>query len=96
MTRNKSIHGDTIMSAPDHVLARKAVGETVLLSLADDHYYSLDGVGSFFWELLKTGTTFGEAVSTVAAAYEVDIATLSADLECLIEDLLRSDLVRTS
>ena len=89
-----TIDDDTVLSIPDHVLSRQASGETVLLSLADEHYYGLDGVGTRLWELIESGTTFGEAVATLSAEYEVDPAVLTADLQTLLADLDRKDLVR--
>ena len=89
-----TIDDDTVLSIPDHVLSREASGETVLLSLADEHYYGLDGVGTRLWELIEAGTTFGEAVATLSAEYDVDPAMLKADLQTLLADLDRKDLVR--
>ncbi len=93
MAEEFTIDDDTVLSIPDHVLSRKASGETVLLSLADEHYYGLDGVGTRLWELIEAGTTFGEAVSTLCAEYNVDPMVLTADLRALLADLDRTDLV---
>ena len=89
-----TIDDGTVLSIPDHVLSRKASGETVLLSLADEHYYGLDGVGSRLWELIAEGTTFGEAVATLSAEYDVEAGVLRTDLGALLAELDRSDLVR--
>ena len=93
MSDEFTIDDDTTLSIPDHVLSRKASGETVLLSLADEHYYGLDGVGTRLWELIEGGTTFGEAVSTLCTEYDVDATVLAADLRTLLADLDRRDLV---
>ena len=91
-----TIDDGTVLSIPDHVLSRKASGETVLLSLADEHYYGLNGVGTRLWELIETGTTFGGAVEALSAEYDVDSRVLAADLRALLADLDRRDLVRTA
>ena len=67
-----SISGDSTLRIPNHVLSRRVGDETVILSLDDEHYFGLDGVGTRFWEIVKGGTTFGEAVDALLAAYEVE------------------------
>ena len=96
MADDLTIDDDTVLSIPDHVLSRRASDETVLLSLADDHYYGLEGVGTRLWELIEVGTTFGAAIATLSAEYDVDVAVLSADLRALLTDLDQRHLVGTA
>jgi hypothetical protein len=84
---------DSRLTVPEHVLAREASGETVLLSLKNEHYYGLDAVGTRFWELVEAGTTFGEAVSVLFREYEVERDALVADLAALVADLQQNGLV---
>ena len=81
------------MTVPEHVLARQASGETVLLNLQDEQYYGLDGVGTRFWELAEAGTTFGDAVRILLAEYDVERDALVADLEALVAELHENGLV---
>jgi hypothetical protein len=78
---------------PEHVLARTARGETVLLNLDNEHYYGLEGLGTRFWELVEAGTTFGEAVTALLREYEVEREALVADLTALVSDLHENGLV---
>jgi hypothetical protein len=84
---------NTRLSAREHVLARSAGGETVLLNLDNEHYYGLEGVGTRFWELVEAGTTFGEAVSALLGEYEVERDALVADLVALVADLHENGLM---
>jgi hypothetical protein len=88
-----SLSDDTTLTVPDHVLARKAEGETVVLNLDNEQYYGLDDVGSRFWELLEAGTRFGDAVTTLLGEYEVERDRLVADLTALVLDLKENGLV---
>jgi hypothetical protein len=83
-----------MLSVPEHVLARKASGETVLLNLDNEQYYGLDGAGARFWDLVEAGTTLGEALTALLREYEVERETLEADLTALVADLQENDLVR--
>jgi hypothetical protein len=82
-----------VLSAPEHVLVRKAGDETVLLNLRSEHYYGLEGVGARFWELVEAKTTFGEAVDSLRAEYDVAVETLTADLRALSADLHANGLL---
>ena len=81
------------LTVPEHVLARQASGETVLLNLQSEQYYGLDGVGTRLWELVEAGTTFGDAVRTLLEEYDVERAALVADLEALVAELHENGLV---
>jgi hypothetical protein len=93
MKTSPLLSDDSRFSVPEHVLARRAGGETVLLNLDNEHYYGLDGVGTRFWELVEAGTTFGEAVSALLGEYEVERDALMADLAALVTDLREHGLV---
>jgi hypothetical protein len=88
-----SISGDSTLRIPDHVLSRRVGDETVLLSLDDEHYYGLDGVGTRFWEIVQEGATFGEAVEALRAAYEVERDVLIEDLTAVVVDLQTNGLL---
>jgi hypothetical protein len=79
---------------PEHVLARKAGEDMVLLNLDSEQYYGLDLVGTRFWELIEAGAAFGSVVETLLTEYpEVDRRTLVDDLTSVLGDLERNGLV---
>jgi hypothetical protein len=84
---------ETTLSVPEHVLARKAGSETVLLNLDSEQYYGLDGVGARLWDLVEGDTTFGLAVTTLLGEFEVERHALVADLRALVLDLQQNGLV---
>lgn len=84
------------LSSPDHVLMRKARGETVLLNLDNEQYYGLRGVGTRLWDLVEAGTRFSEAIDSLLEEFDVDRATLTTDLAELLDDLQQNGLVHIS
>lgn len=84
---------DSMLSAPEHVLVRKAGDETVLLNLRNEHYYGLEGVGARFWELVEAHATFGDAVDALRSEYGVAVETLTADLAALTSELRENGLL---
>jgi hypothetical protein len=81
------------LAVPSHVLARQAAGETVLMNLDNEQYYSLDGPGNRLWELLGQEVSFGSAVETLLDEYEVERDVLVGDMRDLLNDLLQNGLV---
>ena len=74
----------------------RAVGDgAVLLSATDEVYYGLNRVGARIWELLPPVTS---SLTDLCAALHrdyphVELATLRADAQDLLRDLVRNGLV---
>ena len=74
-----------IYPQPD-VIFQNLEGETVLLNLKTEQYYSLGEVSSRMWSLL---IEFGEAepvINRMLAEYNVDETVIKSDLNELIAD----------
>jgi hypothetical protein len=78
----------------DGVMFNRVGDEIVLLDLDKGTYLGLDPVGARFWELVTTNATIGEAIDTMLAEYEVARPELEADLDELVDDLARNELVK--
>lgn len=79
--------------SPD-VLFQEVSGETVLLDLASEQYFGLDAVGTRIWALLNEGATADDVVETLLEEYEVERATLEADVAELLAGLAGAGLIR--
>ena len=65
----------------------------VLLNTRSNFYFSLDEVGSRFWELLHAGKRLQQCYRTLLKEFEVEPARLEADLLELLENLQEQGLV---
>lgn len=90
------------MDDPETSLPRPADGVVysrvseggVLLATEEEVYYGLNEAGARAWEGLREAGTVGELCSRLRDAYpDVDPATLRADVEELLEDLVRQGLL---
>jgi hypothetical protein len=88
-----SIAENSTLRIPDHVLSRRVGDETVLLSLSDERYYGLDGVGTRLWEIVGERRTFGATVDALLAEYEVERDVLTRDLTAVVLDLRANGLL---
>lgn len=78
----------------EDVLFQEVSGETVLLDLASEQYFGLDSVGTRIWALLNEGAAADAVVDTLLGEYEVERATLAADVDELLARLAEAGLIR--
>ena len=78
---------------PPNVMAREVGEETVILDLASGTYFGLDSVGARVWQLVGEGRSLGDICDVLLQEYEVDRATLVADVVRLAADLSARGLV---
>ena len=81
---------------PDAVMAREIDGETVILNLDTGTYFGLDAVGTDIWRAIKAHGLLQDVFAAVEVAYEVDAATLRADLLQLVNQMCEKGLLRTA
>lgn len=68
-------------------------GETVILDLSTGTYFGLKEVGTRIWQIIETPTEFSRICETICAEYEVEEATVHADVQRLLTDLADRSLV---
>jgi hypothetical protein len=72
----------------------KAGAEAVLMGLDSGRYYSLNEVGTRFWEIIQRPISIGEAAAVICAEFEVSIEQAEADLSELAGQLIDAGLAR--
>jgi hypothetical protein len=69
-------------------------GEAVLIHLNTGAYYSLNEVGTAFWELLDGARSIADCAAKLASEYDAPADVITADLLELAEDLLKEGLAQ--
>ena len=59
---------------------QEVAGEVILIHLNTGAYYSLDEVGTAFWNLLDGQRSIGDCADTIAAEYDAPREMVLADL----------------
>ncbi|ETX02339.1 MAG: hypothetical protein ETSY1_03965 [Candidatus Entotheonella factor] len=77
------------------VLFQPLNGESILLNLYTEQYYSLDDVGTRMWELFKAHGHVDTVIQHLLAVYNVEEGHLRRDLAVLIDHLVAAKLVTT-
>lgn len=84
---------DTSVVAVKDQVSAQLDGETIILTMRDGVYYSVDRVGSRVWSLTASPITLGAVHRTLLDEYEVEADVAWRDLVSLVEDLLRTGLL---
>ena len=87
------LHHQHIRLAPD-VMARPVGKELFILNVTNERYFGLDEIGSRMFSLLTQGASVGEVLGKLETEYAVDPETLCKDVEGLIQDLARHELIQ--
>jgi Coenzyme PQQ synthesis protein D (PqqD) len=78
---------------PSQVMTREMGDETVILDLASGTYFSLNPIGTRFWQLVREGRTLAQMCDAMQDEYEVARDQLEADLQRLADDLVGRGLL---
>ena len=78
---------------PDDVVFREVAGESMILHLGSGIYFGLDDVGTRAWQLLAEHGSIDAVVPVMAAEFDADASTISADVTALVNELLRKRLL---
>ncbi len=78
---------------PGNVLTHSIDGETVILNLDNEKYFTLDAVATRFWEVVLEHGHGSEALEVLLEEYEVDRTTLVADMDRWVEETVALGLL---
>ena len=81
-----------VTPAPE-VLVRELHGESVLLDLASECYFGLDGVGTGMWEALTRGRSIQSAYELLLDTFEVEPEELREDMLGFVSQLQSAGLI---
>lgn len=80
--------------SPD-VVSRRVGDEVVLVHLGTNRIFALNHTGDRFWQLLVEGKSRDEIEKTLQREYEVTGEKLSAEIDRLLGELRREQIVET-
>ena len=85
--------GNKNLRPKNDVISRQVGDERVLVHLQSNEMYSLNATGARAWELLSEGRDEEAIAATLADEYDIDRAEAQRELETLLEELERQQLV---
>jgi len=76
---------DTILQRSDNVTFQTVAGEAILIRMDTGTYFSLNPVGTVFWELLDGRATIAQHAATIASKYNQKADELASAIIGLIQ-----------
>ena len=87
-------HRGKSIELSDRTVHRKLDNETVLLNLDNGQYYSINELGTRVWNAIPEDQSTEELVDTLLQEYEVSPEQLRADIDELIDGLIKNGLIQ--
>lgn len=85
---------NAVLSVPADVLLQRLPEQGLMfLNLTTEEYFGLDGVGTAMYEALIAAGTLEAACDRMLGEYDVDRATLLADMRTFVDELLKRKLI---
>ena len=84
---------DSILQRAESVTFEVVADEAILIDINTGTYFSLNEVGTEFWQMLDGEQTIEQHAQTIANKYEVETDMVAADLLELANEMARDDLL---
>jgi hypothetical protein len=89
------LDGNDILRRSELITYKVVDGQAILLNLENGTYFSLNAVGTDFWDRLDGQQTIAQHATVIAEDYHTDLVQVSADLLELAEELYEIRLIET-
>ncbi len=89
------IQPDTILSRSEHASYEVVAGEAILIDPNSGTYFSLNAVGTQFWERIDGAQTIQQHADVIAEKYSVAVSQVVTDLVELADSMASNELVTT-
>jgi hypothetical protein len=84
----------TIISRSPSILTAEVNGEVAMMSIELGCYFGLDYIGSDIWKGIEPPCSFSTLIDSLAADYEADRAIIVIDVQRLLSNMAKHDVVR--
>ncbi|MGB3642758.1 MAG: PqqD family protein, partial [Rivularia sp. (in: cyanobacteria)] len=81
------------LSISENALAQEVNGEIVILHYESEFYYTLNAVGSKFWQLFTAKENIETVIQQLLQIYLVDEITLHRNVTSFVEELVKEELL---
>ncbi|MBV6623082.1 MAG: PqqD family protein [Rivularia sp. (in: Bacteria)] len=81
------------LSISENALSTQVNGEIVILHYESESYYTLEAVGTKFWQLFTESENMETVIQQLVEIYLVDETTLRHDVTKFVEELVEEELL---
>ncbi len=84
---------NSILQRAENVTFEVVADEAILIDINTGTYFSLNEVGTEFWEMLDGQQTIEQHATAIASKYEVETSMVVVDLLELAEEMAKDKLI---
>ncbi len=84
---------NNILQQADNVTFEVVADEAILIDINTGTYFSLNEIGTEFWQMMDGSQTIEQQAATLAAKYEVELEMVVTDLLELAEEMAKDNLI---
>lgn len=84
---------NSILQRAENVTFEVVADEAILIDITTGTYFSLNEVGTEFWQMLDGEQTVAQHATAIASKYEVEPDMVVADLLELAEEMAKDKLI---
>ncbi|MCB4792840.1 MAG: PqqD family protein [Elusimicrobia bacterium] len=77
----------------ENIVWREVDKEAVILNLYNNKYYTLNKMGTDIWKMFRDQNTVKDILDKIAEEYDVNIDGVAKDVEKIIKELCREELI---
>lgn len=81
------------VASPQSVVSTELGEGLALLDLRNNQYFTLDAVGAFIWDKMRSPQSRRELIQAVIDEYETTAEDCAVDVDTLLEDLTDAALI---
>ncbi len=82
-----------MITKSDEIIWRVVDDEALILNTSNGYYFSMNGTATEAWCLLNQGKSIDEVAQKIAATYEIDLKSARADVDALLAELKKEQIV---
>ncbi len=82
-----------VISFPSYIMFQEFDNESILLDIRSQEHFALDAIGSLFFSQVSKGASTQESFEKILNLYEVSKEQLEKDLDNLLQQLLKYELI---
>lgn len=84
---------NSVLQQADSVTFEIVANEAILIDINSGIYFSLNEIGTEFWEMLDGSQTIEKQAAAIAAKYEVETGMVVNDLLELANEMAKENLI---
>ena len=88
-----SLTAETILARSENASYEVVAGEAIVIDVNTGTYFSLNKIGTEFWEMLDGAQSVQQHAATIAQKYDVDAGMVTGDLLELAQTMVKDGIV---